>query len=91
METRKHTAKFKVGDTVRYNQILPKWDGTNEELDGKTGVITRVVFPGDVMYDAWGLANGTGVVQYGVCLDEPHPTTNTRDFIFSEIHLGPVE
>ena len=91
METRTYTAKFKVGDRVRYNQILPKWDGTNEELDGKTGVITRVVFPGDTMYNAWGLANGTGVVQYGVRLDEQHPTTNTRDFLFSEIHLTPVE
>jgi hypothetical protein len=91
METRTYTAKFKVGDRVRYNQLLPRWDGSNEALHGKTGIVTRVIFPGDIMYDAWGLANGTGTIQYGVRVDEEHPNTKTRDFLFSEMHLTPVE
>ena len=91
METRTYTNKFSEGDKVRYNQVLPNWDGSNEVLHGKTGIVTRVIFPGDIMYDAWGMANGTGAILYGVRLDEPHPITNTRDFIFSEIRLTPVE
>ena len=87
METKAYTSKFSVGDKVRYNAMFPKWNGEPEELDGKTGIITKVIFPGDLMYPEWQLANGTGAVKYGVRLDEPDPRTKVRDYLFSESDL----
>lgn len=59
-------AKYNVGDQV----ILTKFH------TGKTGKITRVIFPGDVMYTNPVEANGTMSIVYAIELDEPIPFGN---------------
>lgn len=70
METRIYTAVFEVGDAVKVNYR------TNEPstmLHGRTGKVVKVVFPGDILFEAYGdgVPNGTGEIKYIVELDEP--------------------
>ena len=70
METRNYTAKFNVGDSIVINN--PDYEffhGKPHPLAGKNGVVKKVIFPGEILYENWGLANGTGEVKYRVELD----------------------
>lgn len=87
METRTYTANFKVGDTVVIDR--PIYELTHPEkadpFKGRTGRIQSVIFPGDVLYEGWGVANGTGEVKYSVVLDEP--LHGYVGYLFSENEL----
>lgn len=86
METRTYTAVFSVGDSVRIER--PIYELTHETPDpfkGMTGKVKSVIFPGDVLYENWGLPNGTGEVKYLVVLDKPH--CGYTDFLFSDNEL----
>ena len=70
MKTRNYTAKFNVGDHITIDN--PDYEflyGKPHPLAGKNGVIKKVIFPGEILYENWGLANGTGEVKYRVELD----------------------
>lgn len=76
METRTYTAKFNVGQRIRIKY----------PFEGLTGRITRVIFPGDILYEDWGIPNGTGAINYDVELDKPHH--GTTKYIFTENELA---
>ena len=83
METRIYTSKFNVGDKVKVHR--PDYEFFHEKQDpmgGMVGTVKRVVFPGDTLYTAWGLANGTGEVKYHIVLDRPVGNAGS-EFIFS--------
>lgn len=83
METRTYTAKFKVGDRIVVNRTdYETFHEKPDPMGGFHGTVKRVIFPGDVLYEAWGQANGTGEVKYEVGLDKPVGNAGT-DFIFS--------
>lgn len=87
METRTYTAKLKVGERVRIDR--PDYEFTHPDkpdpFKGLTGTILSVIFPGDILYEKWGLVNGTGEVKYSVVLDEP--LYGTTGYLFSEKEL----
>lgn len=88
METRTYTTKFSVGDLVKV--CRPDYEAFHEKPDpmgGLHGTVKRVIFPGDILYEAWGLANGTGEVKYHIVLDRPVGNAGT-DFIFSGNELS---
>lgn len=86
METRTHTAKLNVGDIVRiFRPIFELSHDTPDPFKGMMGKVKKVIFPGEVLYEGWGVANGTGVVKYHVELDRPH--CGHTDFLFSENEL----
>ena len=68
METRIYTAVFNVGDAVKINYRTYE---PSTMLHGRTGKVVKVVFPGDILYEAYGVPNGTGEIKYIVELDEP--------------------
>lgn len=77
METRIYTAVFNVGDAVKINYRTYE---PSTMLHGRTGKVVKVVFPGDILYEAYGVPNGTGEIKYIVELDEP--LYNTIRFFF---------
>lgn len=86
METRTYTAKFNVGQRISIDRPDYKvFHETPDPFEGLTGTITRVIFPGDILYEDWGIPNGTGAVNYDVELDKPH--CGTTKYIFAENEL----
>ena len=87
METRTYTAIFNVGDKVRIEQ--PDYEHINGKphpLAGLMGSITKVIFPGDVLYGMFGgIPNGTGEVKYCVTLNTPKH--NATSYLLSEKEL----
>lgn len=72
METRIYTAVFEVGDAVKINYRTYK---PSTMLNGRTGKVVKIVFPGDILYEEYGVPNGTGEIKYIVELDEsPYKT-----------------
>ena len=68
METRTYTAVFEVGDAVKVNY---RFYEPPAMLHGRTGKVVKVVFPGDILFEDYGVPNGTGEIKYIVELDEP--------------------
>ena len=74
METRTYTADFEVGQAVKV--YCPDYEchtGHPHPLEGKTGKVLAVIFPGDTLYEfaGDGIPNGTGAIKYTVQLDVP--------------------
>ena len=74
METRTYTADFEVGQAVKV--YCPDYEchtGHPHPLEGKTGKVLAVIFPGDTLYEfaGDGIPNGTGAIQYLVKMDVP--------------------
>ena len=52
METRNYTAEFNVGDSIVVNS--PDYEffhGKPHPLAGKNGVVKKVIFPGEILYE----------------------------------------
>lgn len=89
METRTYTAELETGARVRIDR--PYYQSFHEKPDpfaDLTGTVVRVIFPGDIMYEGWGLSNGTGEVKYLIELDQEFPGTKTKNFFFSGSELA---
>lgn len=89
METRTYTAELEAGTRVRIYR--PDYQSFHEKPDpfaGLTGTVVRVIFPGDIMYEGWGMPNGTGEVKYQIELDKEYPATKTKNFLFSGRELA---
>ena len=74
METRTYTAEFEVGQAVKvYRPDYETITGHQHPLEGKTGKVVKVIFPGDTLYEfaGDGIPNGTGAIKYKVQLDVP--------------------
>lgn len=80
METRIYTAVFNVGDAVKVNYRTYK---PSTMLHGLTGKVVKIVFPGDILYEEYGVPNGTGEIKYIVELDKP-PYNATKFFFPAE-------
>ena len=83
METRTYTAQFEVGERVKVSR--PDYEifygkGAKHPLEGKTGTVLKVIFPGEILYEfaGEGYTNGTGAIQYLVQLDVPKNGTTGR-------------